>query len=105
MTSGRPPASRGQHPPRPRSEVRELGRPATLDDLPDAGIDRIAGLGFDCVWMLGVWTTGPAGREVSRSQADWREEYRHVLPDVTDEDIVGSPFAIRRYEVHAGIRR
>jgi hypothetical protein len=78
---------------------RELGRAATLDDLPDTWIDRIAALGFDFVWMLGVWTIGPAGRKVSATNPDWREEYRRVLPDVTDEDIVGSPFAVRRYQV------
>src|SRR5207344_163684 len=39
---------------------RSLGRPATLDDLPDAEIDRLALLGFDWVWLLSVWQTGPA---------------------------------------------
>ena len=37
---------------------RTLGRPATLDDIPDAELDRIAGLGFDYVWLLSVWRTG-----------------------------------------------
>ena len=40
---------------------RGLGRPATLDDIPDAELDRVAGLGFDWVWLLSVWRTG-AGR-------------------------------------------
>ena len=29
----------------------ELGRPATLDDIPDAELDRLAADGFDIVWM------------------------------------------------------
>ena len=32
-----------------------LGRAATLDDLSDAELDRLAAQGFDWVWLLGVW--------------------------------------------------
>ena len=42
--------------------------PATLDDIPDADLDRLAALGFDWVWFLSVWQTGPAGQQVSRTQ-------------------------------------
>ncbi len=52
-----------------------LGYPATLDDLSDREIDRIADLGFDWVWLLGVWQTGPAGREVARNEPALRREY------------------------------
>ncbi len=79
---------------------RALGRPATLDDLPDAMLDRIAAWGLDYVWMLGVWQTGEAGPAVSRSKPDWLEGYRRHLPDLADADICGSPFAIVAYEVH-----
>src|SRR6266404_2443533 len=33
---------------------RALGRPATLDDIPDAELDRLAAMGFDWIWMLSV---------------------------------------------------
>ena len=78
---------------------RELGRPATLDDVPDPFLDWIAKHGFTWVWFLGVWTTGPAARAVSRSRADWRAEFKKDLPDLTDKDITGSPFAIQAYDV------
>ena len=80
---------------------RTLGRRATLDDLPDAFLDGFAGQGFDWVWPLGIWQTGPAGRQVSRSRDDWRREFQHVLPDLKDEDICGSPFAIAGYELNS----
>ena len=76
-----------------------LGRPATLDDIPDAELDRIAADGFDWVWLLGVWQTGEAGRQVSLHEPSWRREYRELLPDVTDADVCGSPFAVRDYVV------
>ncbi len=79
----------------------ELGRPATLDDVPDAELDRLAEDGFDLVWFLGVWQTGEAARRVSASNEGWRAEYRRVLPDFHESDVCGSCFAIRDYRVHA----
>ena len=77
-----------------------LGRPATLDDMPDAELDRLATMGFDWVWLLSVWQTGPAGQQVSRSNRDWRREFEETLPDLREEDIAGSGFAITSYTVH-----
>src|SRR5581483_5237614 len=77
-----------------------LGRRATLDDVDDSMLDEIADRGFSWVWFLGVWQTGPAGRAVSRANVKMVEECRRVLPDLRDEDITGSPFAIAAYTVH-----
>jgi glycosidase len=77
---------------------RAVGRPATMDDVPDALIDEVAGQGFTWIWFLGVWTTGPAARGVSRARRDWREAFARDLPDLRDEDITGSPFAIQAYD-------
>ena len=41
---------------------RALGRPATLDDVPDAELDRLAAQGFDWIWFLSVWQTGPVAQ-------------------------------------------
>jgi hypothetical protein len=79
---------------------RALGKRATLDDIPDAELDRLAELGFDWVWFLSVWQTGPAAQAVSRSNAGWRKEFQQALPDLKEEDIAGSGFAIQSYTVH-----
>jgi glycosidase len=79
---------------------RKLGRAATLDDVPDAELDRLAEMGFDWVWLLSVWQTGPAGQRVSRSNAGWRKEFQETLPDLCEEDIAGSGFAITGYTVY-----
>lgn len=78
---------------------RTLGRPATFDDVPDQAIDQIAELGFDWVWLLGVWQTGAVGRDVSRNHPEWSRWYRDHLPDFTDQDVCGSPFAVQEYVV------
>jgi glycosidase len=79
---------------------QELGRAATLDDIPDAELDRLAKLGFDWVWFLSVWQTGPAAQAISRANPGWRREFEDTLPDLKDEDIAGSGFAIQSYTVH-----
>lgn len=78
---------------------RTLGRPATLDDVPDAELDRLAEMGFDWVWLLSVWQTGAAGQQVSRTNPEWRRDFEATLPDLQEEDIAGSGFAIADYAV------
>jgi glycosidase len=62
-------------------------------------LDELASLGFAWVWFLGVWTTGPAAGTVSRGRRDWREAFARDLPDLREEDVTGSPFAIQAYDV------
>jgi hypothetical protein len=82
---------------------RILGRPATLDDIPDGELDRIVAMGFDWVWLLSVWRTGLAGQRASRENPEWRREFQETLPDLSEEDIAGSGFAITGYTVHPSL--
>ncbi len=79
--------------------LSELSAPAVLDDLPESFLDEVKALRFDWVWPLGVWALGDAGRGISRSNREWHEEYRRALPDLTEKDICGSPFAVAGYHV------
>jgi glycosidase len=76
------------------------GRRATLDDIPDPELDFLASSGFDWVWLLSVWQTGPAAQAISRAHAEWGREFADTLPDLTNDDIAGSGFAIQNYTVH-----
>jgi hypothetical protein len=79
---------------------RELGKAASLSDIPDVMLDHWSSMGMNWIWMLGIWQTGPASCEVSRTNADWLREYHETLPDLTTDDIGGSMFAIQDYRVH-----
>jgi hypothetical protein len=81
----------------------ELGPGATLDALPDDLWDRLARLGLGWIWLLGVWQTGPAGRAVSRTFAAWQTGFRQALPDLTESDVIGSPFAVHSYTTDADL--
>src|SRR6516164_5955674 len=76
---------------------REAGKPITLADIDNTTIDGFAERGFDWVWLLSVWQIGAAGRAVSRGNPQWRAEFETVLPDLTEDDICGSGFAITAY--------
>ena len=79
---------------------RALGRQATLDDIPDAELDNLAAMGFDWIWFLSVWQTEEAGQRISRTNPEFRREFQETLPDLREEDIEGSGFAITGYTVH-----
>jgi glycosidase len=78
---------------------KELGRPAILDDITDQWLDAVVKLGFQWVWFLGVWQMSPVGRAVSLSRTDLQKAYSDGLPDVTKEDVAGSPYSIKSYVV------
>ena len=86
-----------------RITLNELATPSkkspTLDDISNKSLERIADLGFDWIWMLGIWQTGPIGRRISR-EPQWANGYRESLPDLVEDDICGSPFAVKAYRVH-----
>jgi len=83
-----------------RDLAETLGRPATLADIPNEYLDQVAALGFDYVWFLGLWQTGSTGRQVSLSHPEWLKEFQAMLPDFTEADVSGSPFAITGYTLH-----
>lgn len=78
---------------------RELGRKATLDDIPDAELNHLAELGFDWIWFLSVWKTGKLGQKISRENQSHRQDFEDTLPDLKEKDIEGSGFAIAGYSV------
>lgn len=85
---------------------RKLGQPLTLSLVPDEEWDRIASLGFDMVWFMGVWERSPEGIRISMENEGLITDFRRTLPDFKDHDNVGSPYCVRRYAVdkHLGGR-
>lgn len=79
---------------------QRLGRTTTLDDIPDQELVRLKDQGFDWVWLLSVWQTGETGKHISRTNEGWLKDFKETLPDLRDDDIAGSGFAITDYSVH-----
>ncbi|MBO9310118.1 MAG: alpha-amylase [Chloroflexi bacterium] len=80
---------------------QRYNRPLTLDTLPEEVFDGLAELHIDAVWLMGIWERSLHGRQIARHLNFLLEEYRRALPNVTEAQIIGSPYAIYRYEVDA----
>jgi glycosidase len=81
-----------------RLSSRGAGEPVTLGSVPPPEWDAIAALGFDYVYLMGVWRRSPLGRELARTDPALRAEYDRVLPGWTEADVPGSPYCISAYE-------
>ena len=73
------------------------GRTITLGTVPDKEWDALRTLGFDFVWLLGVWKRSPAGRRISRTNESLFPSYAEALPGWKQTNVVGSPFAVQSY--------
>jgi hypothetical protein len=62
--------------------ANKIGRTATLDDIPDNELDRLAEMGFDWIWFLSVWGTGEVAQKISRDNPEWRHDFENTLPDL-----------------------
>ncbi len=78
---------------------RKGQRALTLATVPDAEWDHIASLGFDAVWLMGVWERSPEGIRISMTNYGLVADFHRALPDFTEGDNVGSPYCVRRYSV------
>jgi hypothetical protein len=70
-----------------------------LDSVPAAEWEAFAELGFDAVWLKGVWERSPAGIKIANLNEDLLEAFRRVLPDFHPLDNVGAADCVRRYRV------
>jgi hypothetical protein len=82
---------------------QQAGQRVTLVDVPQPELERIADYGFDGVWLMGVWRRSPGARQVAQTFSAWQGTFRQALPDVTTDDIVGSPYAVSDYRVDAAV--
>ena len=80
---------------------RRTGTNGGLAGVPEEEWDTIAALGFDAVWLMGVWERSPAGIEIALRNDGLVESFRRALPDFGASDVVGSPYCIRDYTVAA----
>ncbi len=76
---------------------RRDGSAVDLASVPASEWDAIAALGFDAVWLMGVWERSPAGIAIALENDGLTESFRRALPDFRAEDVVGSPYCIRDY--------
>ena len=94
------------------------GRRLILQDVPDEEWDYLSDLGFDFVYLMGVWRRSLSGRRIFRTDSRNFPSFDAAFPSWKINDVVGSPFSIQDYspdpriasaeglsEVHNQLRR
>src|SRR5580704_4994764 len=81
----------------------KLGRKIRLADVADSEWDAIAAMGFDAVWLMGIWQRSPISRALDQKNTPAFPAYTEALPGWTPDDIIGSPYSILQYEPEARI--
>jgi hypothetical protein len=74
-----------------------LGRSISLGDVPDAEWDALANLGFDIIWLMGVWQRSPEARRMALADPGDVAQFDRALPGWQPSDVVGSPYAVAQY--------
>jgi hypothetical protein len=87
--------------------LRRLGgkyrRTLTLATVPDDEWRLLAQLGFDLVWLMGVWQRSFGSRKKALQHPALRLDYDKALPDWQDEDVAGSPYAVYAYTLDSAL--
>jgi hypothetical protein len=81
----------------------KYGQRLTLAGIPEEEWSGLERRGFDLVWLMGVWQRSPGSRQKARLAPSLHQEYEKALPGWSDEDIDGSPYAVREYRLDASL--
>jgi hypothetical protein len=79
---------------------KDFGPEATLADVSEKQLFEIKNLGFDGLWLMGVWQESPASRQIAREEPNINAYLQKTVPEYSKEDIAGSQFSVYSYEVH-----
>ncbi|EFA77836.1 hypothetical protein PPL_09334 [Heterostelium album PN500] len=71
-----------------------------LSQIPMEEFQKIKSMGFDMVWLMGLWQLGEYGLNYDRTNQPLLQHYAQVLPGYTVDDIIGSPYAVTNYTLN-----
>ncbi len=73
---------------------------AALSDIPDEVLNEFAEKKINIIWFMGIWENCPSTIQKYCFTEELKNAYTFAYPEWKPEDIVGSPFAVNRYEVN-----
>ncbi|MEW5841985.1 MAG: alpha-amylase family glycosyl hydrolase [Bacteroidota bacterium] len=72
--------------------------PVTLENIPSNYWDDFVKKGFDYVWLMGIWKTCDSVIDKYCFEEGLVKSYDRALKGWKREDIIGSPYAVDKYE-------
>ncbi|HOI42749.1 MAG TPA: alpha-amylase family glycosyl hydrolase [Elusimicrobiales bacterium] len=73
----------------------------TISTIPDEEWQALRHLGFDMIWLMGVWTPSPESARIARETPALREEAVSIAG--SDENLDASPYSIYEYKLNPGL--
>jgi glycosidase len=74
-----------------------LGKNISLAEVPDSEWDNLAKLGFNIIWLMGVWQRSPISRRMNVENLGNIPQFSLALPGWKPEDVISSPYAVAGY--------
>lgn len=75
----------------------KYGATLTLGTIPDEEWVELKHLGFDAVWLMGVWQTSSKAELIARATDSLVKEVTALKPEASLDDIAGSPYSVYDY--------
>ncbi len=73
---------------------------ATLKNVPVKYWQDLANKGFDFIWLMGIWKTNKSVIKKYCFEKNLIDSYNKALEDWEEKDVIGSPYAIEKYEIN-----
>ncbi|MEO8399921.1 MAG: alpha-amylase family glycosyl hydrolase, partial [Ignavibacteriaceae bacterium] len=80
--------------------IKQFAENAKLSQIPLDYFQVLAKKGIDIIWLMGIWKTCPSVIKQHCFEPPLVLAYNNALPSWREEDVIGSPFAIDKYEVN-----
>ena len=77
----------------------EYGEEITLGTIPQEVWKSLARRGFDLLWCMGVWERSLGSKTSALLEDGLIKDYETALPNWTEEDVIGSPYAVYSYRL------
>lgn len=84
---------------------KKYGRALTLSSIPAEEWGILSKQGFDLIWLMGIWKRSSGARECALADPALRQHYSQILPNWSEDDIVGSPYAVYDYTIDPQLGR
>ncbi|AFH50637.1 Glycosidase [Ignavibacterium album JCM 16511] len=72
----------------------------SVAEISESQIDEWKDLGFDYIWLMGIWKTNKDIVAQYCFEPDLVNSYTNALKDWKTEDVIGSPYSIDCYEIN-----
>ncbi len=73
----------------------------TLSTIPEEELLKIKHLGFDVIWLMGVWEPSPASAQIAKKDPEIILAAKKIIPEFNEEKIGASPYSIFEYKLNS----